>query len=1057
MRLSKSILAKSLEKIKLLLFSLALTIAVQMAVQAQTVGGVISGVIKDAAGHPVASASVTITSQKTNAKRTATADANGEFIITLVPPGTYHIEVRGGPNLSYRVTIPLEVNQEMHLELTLTAGGDRVEVTATTPLVRAESAEMGGVIENRMVTGLPLDGRRFYDLCLLLPGVVPPSEGSAGSVRGAFAMNVNGAREDANNFLLDGAYNGDPKLNGVGTTPSVDAVQEFEVATSTYDTSFGRNAGGQISVVMRSGGNNFHGTAYEFFNNAALNGTNFFAPSGVTPEYQRNQFGGTAGGPVVKNRTFFFADYEGTRLGAGQPLVTNVPTPAERVGDFSQSSLTVIDPTTGQSIPGNKIPSYYLNPVGLAIAALYPLPTRNVPGANYVSSPAEIDNRDQGDLRMDHAFKRGDDFFARYSVVDDRLFVPFVGSSGDALVPSYGLNVPSRAQNAALGETHVFTPTLLNDLRLVFNRVSNGDFQQNQGTNINQQVGLPELSSNPRDWGLSLISVNGFSPIGDDPTSPEHGTTNTYQIGDSVTWTHGRQLVKFGTDVRILEQNAYRDIEALGFLNFTGLLLGNPLEELLVGAPTETGGATENNPEHLREQSYDFFVNDTWRVRQDLLLTPGLRYEFNSAPVDAANRGTVYDAASGSLVQLGQGGLPRGGYNPDYKNFAPQLGLAWSPGGRNRTVLRAGYGIHYDQSSLAPSEGLYFSPPYYNFNLYYPTQGLVNLSLSNPFPNNFPIPYPPSAIAFQSNLRTPYVQQWNFGIQRQLGQSRVFEVAYVGSKGTHLVDSRNINQPQPSVNQENPGPNPAFSEIDFIESQANSIYHSLQARLQQRLSHGLSLLASYTFAKSIDDASGFFSTTGDPNFPQNSYDLGADRGRSDFDVRQRFTLSYAYDLPFGKGHRWLGGWQSFGVLTFQTGPPFTVALLPDDDNSNTGISQLGFGANDRPDVVGNPKLSNSTPQEWFNTAAFPIPPYGQFGNAGRNILDGPGMATVNFSVIKNTAVNERLTVQFRSEFFNLLNHTNFNLPDNFVGSPTFGQLVSAQDPRRVQFALKFLF
>jgi hypothetical protein len=1050
-------LMKSLVKLKLLLVSLVLTIAVQMAAQAQTVRGVISGVVRDTAGNPVASASVTITSQETNAKRTATADANGEFIVTLVPPGTYQIEARGGANLSYRVTIPLEVNQEMHLELTLTAGGDRVEVTATSPLVRTESSEMGGVIENRMVTGLPLDGRRFYDLSLLLPGVVPPAEGSAGSVRGAFALNVNGAREDANNFLLDGVYNADPKLNGVGTTPSVDAVQEFEVASSTYDTSFGRNAGGQISVVMRSGGNNVHGTAYEFFNNAALNGTNFFAPSGVTPEYQRNQFGGSVGGPLVKNRTFFFTDYEGQRLSAGQPLVTNVPTAAEQVGNFSQSTLLVIDPITGQPIPGNTIPSYYLNPVGLAIAALYPLPIRNVSGANYVSSPAEIDNRDQGDLRLDHAFKRGDDLFARYSVVDDRLLVPFAGSSGDALVPDYGLNVPSRAQNAALGETHVFTPTLLNDLRLAFNRVSNGDFQQNQGTNINQQVGLPALSLNPRDWGMSLISVNGFSPVGDDPTSPEHGTTNTFQIGDSLTWTRGRHLVKFGTEFRILQQNAYRDIEALGFLNFTGLLLGNPLEELLVGAPTETGGATENNPEHLRERSYDFFVNDTWRVRQDLMVTPGLRYEFNSAAVDAANRGTVYDPATGSLVQLGQSGFPRGGYHPDYENFAPQLGLAWSPGGRNNTVIRAAYGIHYDQSSLAPSEGLYFSPPYYNFNLYYPIQGLVNLSLSNPFPSNFPFPYPPSAIAFQSYLRTPYIQQWNLGIQRQLGQSRVFEVAYVGSKGTHLVDSRNINQPPPSVNQENLGPNPAFSEIDIIESQANSSYQSLQARLQQRLSHGLSLLASYTYAKSIDDASGFFATTGDPNFPQNSYDLGAERGRSDFDLRQRFTLSYAYDVPFGKGHRWLGGWQSFGVLTFQTGPPFTVALLPDDDNSNTGISQLGFGANDRPDSVGNPKLSNPMPQEWFNTADFPIPPYGQFGNAGRNILDGPGMAAVNFSIIKNTVVNERLTLQFRSEFFNLFNHTNFNLPDNFVGSPTFGQLISAQDPRRVQFALKFLF
>ena len=406
--------------------------------------------------------------------------------------------------------------------------------------------------------------------------------------------------------------------------------------------------------------------------------------------------------------------------------------------------------------------------------------------------------------------------------------------------------------------------------------MSNGDFQQGQGTSINHQVGLPELSTNSRDFGLSLISVDGFSPVGDEYTSPEHGTTNTYQIADTATWAHQRHLIKFGADIRILQENAFRDVQSRGFLNFTGLLLGNSLEELLLGAPTETGGATMNNPEHLRTHSYNFFVNDTWRLRPNLTLTLGLRYEYNSPPVDAANRANLYNPATGTLVPVGQNGFPAAGYNPDYNNFAPQIGLAWSPGNHGNTVFRAAYGIHYDQSSLAPGEGLYFSAPYYNLNVYFPVQGLVNLSIANPFPNNFPFPFPASATAFQRDLRTPYIQQWNFGIQQQLGRSRVLEVAYVGSKGTKLIDSRNINQPQPSTNQQNPGLNPYFSDVDIIESAGNSIYHSLQARLQQRLWKGLSLLASYTYAKSIDDASGFFSTTGDPNFPQNSYDLSAE-------------------------------------------------------------------------------------------------------------------------------------------------------------------------------------
>jgi hypothetical protein len=1026
---------------------------------AQTVTGVISGVIADPSGARVPGATVTLTRPATSARRTVTSNARGEFTIAAVPPGEYRLEAEHQGFVKYAQNLVTEVDQETHVDIGLAlSGADTVEVAGVAPLLRTESTSIGGVIDNRQVLGLPLDGRNFYELSLLLPGVLPAAQGSAGSVRGAFSISVNGAREDANNFLLDGAYNGDPKLNGVSVTPPVDAIREFEVATSTYDTSFGRNAGGQISVVTRAGGNQVHGTAYEFFRNGALDGNNFFAPSDQpSPRYQRNQFGGTLGGPIAKNRTFFFADYEGTRSAAGQTLITNVPTLAERTGDFSKSAVPAIDPTTGQPIPGGKLPIYFLDPIGLKIAALYPTPNRNVPGANYASSPSLTDDLDHFDVRVDHAIRRSDDLFARYSFVDDRLFDPFAGSSGDASVPGYGLNIPSRSQNASLGETHIFTPTLLNELRLTFNRVSNGDFPQNQGTSINHQLGLPELSTNPRDWGLTLISVNGYSPIGDEPTSPEHGTTNTYQIADNATWSRGRHLVKFGLDIRILQQNAYRDIESHGFFNFTGLLLGNPLEELLLGAPTETGGATQDNPQHLRTHSYDFFVNDTWRIRRDFVLTLGLRYEYNSPAVDAANRGVVYNPVTGSLVQLGQSGFPRGGYNPDYNNFAPQIGVAWSPGGRETTAFRAAYGVHYDQSSLAPGEGLYFSAPYYNFNLYFPIQGYVNLSLSNPFPSNFPFPYPGSAIAFQRDLRTPYIQQWNFGVQQQFGKSRVLELAYVGSKGTHLIDSRNINQPQPSVNQQNPGPNPYFSEIDIIESQANSTYHSLQARIQQRLWKGLSLLGSYTYAKSIDDASGFFNTTGDPNFPQNSYNLSAERGRSDFDIRQRFTLSYGYDLPIFRRNHLLGGWQSFGVLTFQTGQPFTVALLPDNDNTNTGISQLGFGANDRPLVVGNPVLSSPGPNLWFNTAAFAVPRYGTFGNAGRNIINGPGMQTVNFSMVKNTAITERLNLQFRTEFFNLLNHTNFNLPDNFVGSPTFGQVVSAREPRRIQFALKLLF
>ena len=1023
-----------------------------MPLCAQSWRGSIGGEVTDASGKPVASASVVLVQEETGKKRTAATDAQGEFLMTLLAPGGYRLEVEA-PNYRRHVqTLPLELNQEVRVEVPLLPGrsSEQVTVTAAPGLARAESAAMGGVIDNRRIQGLPLDGRNFYELSLLLPGVVPPAEGSAGSVRGDFAININGAREDANSFYLDGVYNGDPKLNGTAVSPPVDAVREFEVLSSTYDAAFGRNGGGQISVVLRSGGNQLHGAAYEYFRNAVLDARNYFAPAQEpAPQNQRNQFGASAGGPIVKNRTFFFADYEGRRANSGITQATNVPTLAERAGDFSHSPQIPIDPFTQQPFPNLQIPRERLHPVGLAIAALYPAPNRSTPGQNFVSSPAQRDRDDHFDTRIDHALSRASELSLRYSFSDRKLFEPFTGP-GLAAVPGYGDDVPRRAQNAMASETHVFTPALLNEFRAGFDRVALGVFQQDMGRSVNRAVGLPELSANPRDFGLSSISVTGFSPLGDEGNNPQHGTTNVYQVLDTLTWIRGRHQAKLGFDARILQQNAYRDVQSRGFISFLGLT-GNALAELLQGLPSYSGGARLDNPQHLRSRSYNFFANDAWRLRPALTLTLGLRYEYNTPAVDAQDRANVYDPGRRALVAVGTNGMPRGGYESDRNNFAPRVGLAWMPCGRNNMVVRGGYGFYYDQSSLAPGEGLYFSPPYFNFTTYFPLGAQAPLLLNDPFPANFPLPTPPSALAFQRNLRTPYMQQWNFNFERTLGRSRLVELGYVGSKGTKLIGARDINQPAPSNAPFYVRPVQGFEDINLLESARDSIYHSFQARFEQRLDIGLSLLASYTWSRSIDDGSSFFSSAGDPNFPQNSYDLKAERGLSNFDVRHRLALSYAYDLPVGKG------WQTFGILQFQTGRPFTAALLPNFDNSNTGLSSLGFLANDRPNLVGDPHLDDPQPGRWFNTAAFAIPPRGTFGNSGRNILRGPGLATVNLSVVKNFALRERTTLQFRAEAFNLFDRANFGLPDNFVGSPTFGQIDSAGSPRRLQLGVKVLF
>lgn len=1034
------------------LFVLLLSAAAS-AMQAQTVRGAINGIVSDSARKPVAGATVEILNEDTGRITSVKSLANGTYATTFLAPGAYRVAASQQGYLTSAVKLKLAVNQEARVDLALAdaARKEQVNVTSDPAVLKTESASVSGVIGTQQIQGLPLDGRNFYELGLLLPGVAPPAQGSSGSLRGDFALNVNGAREDFNLFLLDGVYNSDAKLNGIGVQPPVDGVREFELATSSYDASFGRNAGGQMNVVLRSGTNQVHGTVYEFFRNNKLDSKNYFAPSDAAQKYNRNQFGFSLGGPIAKNRTFFFVDYEARRTREGIVRPTNVPTALERIGDFSQSRSFAVDIFTQQLFPGNKIPVERIHPTARALAALYPMPNRNVASQNFVSSPSLRDRNDHFDVKIDHALTARTEVAGRISMGDRDYYEPFAGSSFPA-IPGYGVVIPQRNINAMTSLTHSFTPRFINEMRLGFNRVGRNSNTENAGRNLNQAVGLPTIWSNPRDNGLTSVSITGFSPLGDDYTQPQKSALNTYQLIDQASIVAGRHQLKFGMDIRKLEQNAFRDVQSRGFLNFSGFS-GNALAEMLQGVLSASGYARSDNPQYLRTQSYNFFAHDSFRLSSRAILNYGIRYEYNAPGVDKFDRANVYDRLTGGLAAVGKNGFPRGGYNPDRNNIAPRIGLAYSL--NPSTVIRAGYGVYFDQGALAPGEGLYFSPPYYNFNLFVALQTYF-LNLSNPFPRDYPFPIPGSATAFDRNLRTPYLQHWNFTVERAITKSTTVEAGYVASKGSKLYSWRDINQPRPTNAAQYRRPNFYFDDITLAESRANSNYHSLQVRVQQRMARGVTGMLSYTYAKSLDDTSGFFQSTGDPNFPQNSNDLRAERGRSSFDIRQRAVASYSYDLPFAKGKLW-GGWQTLGIWTFQTGRPFTVALNPDFDNSNTGRSVLGFGNNDRPNLIANPNLDNRTAERWFNTAAFAVPARGNFGSAGRNIVDGPGLQTINLSLVKNTVFSDRYNLQFRAEFFNALDRANFGLPDNFVGNPTFGRILTAGDPRRVQLGLKLLF
>lgn len=1005
----------------------ALVLVLAVGVDAQSNRAAIRGRVIDASGAIVIGAAVTAINEATNETRSTTTSDAGAFAIAELAPGAWRVEIGAAGHKTHVQRVVLAVNQERRADAQLEVGAltDRVEVSAPAADLRRDTPAVGTVVENRQILAMPLDGRNFLELTLLAPGAVPAAQGSAGSVRGDFAFSVNGGREDFNSFLLDGADNVDPKLNTTGVRPPVDAIREFEVLTSTPEAALGRQGASQVSVVMKSGTNQLQGTAYTFLRNGALDATNYFAPKGEPdPEYQRTQSGFSIGGPIVRDRTFFFADYEAARADEGLTRVTTVPTDAAR----------------------NALPVSLTHPVGRAVAALYPSPNRSTQVGNYVSSPTQRDNTDHFDVRSDTAFGAAFDLMTRYSFADRRLYEPFSGPSF-SMLPGYGSDVGRRGQNLVASATHILSPNLLNETRVGFNRVSAKVFPE-EGSIVNRNVGLPEPWLNTRDAGLSLITVSGYSPLGHEYNNPQRSTTNTIHVADTLTWTRGNHLVKAGFDGRMIRQDAFRDVQARGSLSFTGAFTGSPLVDLLSGLPTFTTLASVDNQQRLRTESYSWFVQDSYRVRPNVTLSAGLRYDLTSPPVDVDDRATLYNPQTGAVLPVGTGGLPRAGYDADRNNWAPRIGAAWTVDQAATTVLRGAYGVHYNHSALAPSEGLYFSAPYFNFAAYFTSAaGLV--TLTDPFPRNFPIPTPNPAFGFQRDLRTPFLHEFNVTLQRQLGSTRVAEVAYVGSRGRNLIAAKDINQPRPSTAALNLRPDPRFADITLLESRARSEFDSLQGRFQQRYAFGCTMLVAYTLGKSMDDASAFFTSAGDPNFPQDSANLGAEWGRSSFDVRHRLSVSFSYELPLD--------FTVSGIVQMQSGRPFTVALLPEVDNSNTGRSSLGFGGNDRPNVNGNADAANPGPDGWFNTAAFSMPAFGTFGNAGRNILEGPGYQNVNLALLKRFPLQGRASLQLRAEAFNLLNRTNFDLPDNFFGSTTFGRILSAGAPRHIQFGARLMF
>jgi hypothetical protein len=1028
-----------------------LALSAALPARAQVTTGSITGYVFDPAKRPIVGAQVAVSDSLRANVRQAVTDSKGLYYLADLPPATYTLDCSAASFAVSSVHIQVEVNAiaRMDFHLTIAARRETITLVEETPALQTESGELGTVIDQSRIDSLPLNERNFLRLALLTPGVLPPVENSELSTRDSFAMHANGGREEYNDYLLDGVDNNDQDVNRYVLQPSVDTIQEFKIATNSYSAEYGRNAGGQVNVITRSGTNDWHGFAYDYLRNRDLDARNYFDGS-VKPEYVRNQFGGGVGGRIVRNRTFFYVTYDSLRDRSGLSQLATVPTAAERAGDLSGLGTTVVNPLTQQPFPGNRIPATMIDPLASKILYMYPLP--NLPGTvgNYLAQPIGQNNNWQFNGRLDQILTDRDRLTLRYSYGHNNLYEPYAENSTQ--VPGYGDYLYDRGHNALIHYDHVFGPSTVNSLLLGLNLATRLLLPQNYQTNVGALWGVNYLPTDPRDYGFPSVSVSGLSPVGDVTSLPIDRHPTTYQVTDSLTTVRGNHAFKMGAEYRWIAQNGILDVYGRGSMSFAGALSGSGIGDLLLGLPTFAIQSTFNNTQTLRTSATNAYVQDDWKVAPRLTLNLGLRYEFNTPPTDPTNRMAAYDFATGQVEQVGTNGLSRSGIRPDYKDFAPRVGFAWSIA--PHTVMRGGYGIYYDAGMVVVNSALYFNPPYFNIRVFFPSAAGL-LTLANPFPLNLSYVPPASLSTLSPNLTTANIQAWNYTIQRELPSAGTLTVSYAGSKGTHLIYSRNINQPPPEAGDPTANsPNPNFGSIDYIDSGANSNFNSLQVTFNRPLRRDLSVLAAYTLSKSIDDTSAFEPVGTDQNFPQNSYNYHAERALSSFDMRNRAVVAYVWRLPFR--NRWLRNFENSGIVTAQSGQPFTPYL--EFDNSNTGNTGGAGNGYDRPNVVGNWRLANPSAQEWFNTAAFAIPAQYTFGNAGRNILVGPGLFTVDTSLSRRFQIGERNAIVLEAQAYNALNRVNFQMPQNFVDVPsTFGRIFSANPPRQIQFALRYSF
>jgi outer membrane receptor protein involved in Fe transport len=1104
------------------LVCVVLTAFTTLTVAAQQITGNIRGTIIDPSGAVVQAATVTAKHLETGLMRSTVTDRSGNYVLVELPVGHYRLEVTAKGFEKYvQDGITLDVNQAATLVVHLRVGSEsqQVEVNANATLIQNTTSSLGQTVMQREILDLPLDGRNFSQLGVLQPGVVPLTPGlleAGGPARQNQAYAVDGQRPESNNFLIDGADNASSVDGGFVLKPPIDAIDEFRIMTHNANAEFGRNTGSTTNIITRSGTNSFHGALWEFLRNDAMDSSDYFTRS-VQP-LKQNQFGATFGGPIIKDKTFFFAYYEGFRNRQGESVPATVPSAAERQGNFAEECTAGFNQTTGlcnnaqqqltffgTPVPFNQMTLFTpINPIAANVLPFFPMPNSGENG--FIGTETLVQNNDQFGVRIDHYLSTADTLDFRYMYSSGPTTDPL--SPVGANVPGFPVGEYDRAQNFVSQETHVFSPKTIGVARLSFLR---NTFLLDEHLNHQSpsDLGFQYAPTLPSAAGPPFIQIGGYASVGDPITGPRNTYQNTFDLSGSLSWIHGRHELKFGGGYRRDQINALQGIASNGFFVFANFPYSDGFASFLSGNPVVFLQGGGNFSREIRDRAVDAYAQDTYKVTSRLTLNYGLRYELPFPATENHNevnlfvpgaQSTVVPSAPAGLLYPGDPAVPAGLIPTQKTAFAPRIGLALDPRGDAKTVISAAYGIFYEPyytGEGGPLQDPVSSPPYLKTQqISFPINSFAN-PFYTPAPFSQAFPEPMTLLVVARNLQLPYAQDWNLNVQRSFGDNWLLQVGYVGTTGVHLprfiegdpaifipgVDSsgnpisneNNVNQRRLysgcTLAQPN---NCVYSSVGEIASLANSSYNALEGSLRKRFGHGISFLASYTYSHSIDDVSSFNITgsasqpvAGENDLAQNPFDLRAERGRSMFDARHRVVLSYQWNLPFWNHatnwyQRVLGNWQLNGIATLMSGTPFTVFDSNDVSLQGTAPEITGFSAN-RPNLVADPNHGPRTPQEWFNVGAFqqlqpdPLGRFQVFGDEGRNVVAGPPYMNWDFSAFKNIRVAESKEFQFRGELFNILNHTNFRLPVSDISSPNFGQIQQDVGPRVIQVALKFLF